>query len=807
MALLVALLVALFMGSGSGAAVAGGGEVRWILPAGQEARILGLVAPYETQAPVEPGTWFDRIALTPTGMDFVVEGRDPPAAPVTLRVRWSPATASMEIAPELSLTVHGLTDETPDNLARSVELLHDRIDSRLVTTLGPAFLGVAPDDARGEGFLDLADNEAMVRRGITQVTWEAVAETAPEAPGVWWGVLLGAVVMIFGALGLLRRWKGHRGWEAIWGVLLSLGAVAAWWLTGAVSAAGLAQTIRTPAELEVLVPMHRDFALAVVFLIASGVATLVAASLVLRDLLRDRRPAAQVGAEVAAVLGVAAVSLFVRLGLGELNVLTDGGSGFDRVLQYGFGFGGTSLLITGALPASLAGMIWPAVALISVIAGLAPVAMYGLTRELGFSRWPAIAAAAALACWPLHAALFTSDFLQGPVLTVGLVGLWWVARSVRQDRPERLLVGAAIYGGLIWMRPDAMIWALPYAAVAAPLGWKWRTHGGVWAAMGLGALAIGCRLLSYAKNPGILPQGGANVVELTGEGFLLAGHAALPWWLWLGIPAGIPALWSRHRVAALVVFGGLAAYLSLRVGGTPPDLLEFFRYLAPAMAWVSLIVGLGLAWWVERVPAGRARVVAACVVGAALLATPVLHRAYLGTTFGPRVSDQVFRVVLADLPADASIIVPGEARGDGLDPAPRFRYIAWEEFPNREAPVPGNRVVSAAVLLDFVRTDGRLPEFGDLALASGARREGPTRWYYLRTGECLYTQPYDTATDQDPGTCQALEAALEIEVVEAWTTPFRHHRLVSQPGDRALPKYDDDFRTILYRVRGLRTSP
>ncbi len=782
-------------------------DVRWILPAGQEELVLSLVSPYRTQAPVEPGTWFDHIALTATGMDFVVEGRDPPGGPVTIRVRWSPSTASAAVLPEISLTIEGMDDGASPNLARSVGIIHGLLADRLEDTLGPAFLGIAPGDRKGDGLLSPMDAEAMTARGITQVTWDAVGETAPEAPGARATALLLGVVLIFGILGLLRRVKGAPGWEAVAGLLIAAAAAAAWWLTGGMSAAGLEETNRSPAELDYLVPMQRDFALAVIFT-AGGLLALAGLFVgALAGLLRGRYAVAVASREAGVVLALAAGSLLLRFGVGELNLLTDGGSGFERILSYAFGYGGTSLLVHWFLPGSLQGMIWPAVALTSALAALAPAALYALARELGLDRGAAAAAAMALLCWPLHAALYTSDFLQGPILTLGLLGLWSLAHAVRRESPGALWAGVMVFGGLIWMRPDAMIWALPYGAVAAPLVWRWRRRGALWSAVGFGALAVGCRLLSYAQSPGILPEGGGNILSLNAEGFRLAGHVAFPWWLWIGIPAGIPVLWTRHRVAGLVAAGGVAAYLSLKVGGSPPDLLEFFRYLAPAMAWVSLVAGLGLAWWVGRLPAGRARAAAAAVILAAYVATPLLHAGYLGTAYAPRVSDRIFREVLAGLPGEASIIVPGEDRHDGLDPSTRFRYVAWEEFGTREDPVPGNRVLSAATLLAFVRGEERLPGYGDLDLASGDRRSGATEWYYLRAGECLYAQGFDPISALDPGSCAALESALELVPVRSWSVPYRNHRLVTQPGEWRPPKVDDDFRYVLYRVEGLHAAP
>jgi len=801
-----------------GAPRAGEQQVRWVVPRNREAVVLGLVAPYRTLAPVEPGTWFERIALTDASVDFVVTGREPPAGPVVVAVRWDGITASKAQRPEIRVSVEGLADDTPDNLRRSVELLHHRIRAGLTDACDDLLRPVQMESSgeSGGSFIwpeaFMSAYPALLDRppesmGITQVGLEAVAETAPEPPqGVWVFAALIPAVLLAG-LGFRRFLRGGRPWEVAWGVLASAGVVAVWWLLSEMSEEGYRRTIRSREELEYLIPMHRDFLLAWVFLGVGLAASAGAAAAHLVGALRDRgEPTVPLG-ETGIAICLAAAGLLVRFGLGSPELLTDGGSGFERMLQYNFGYGGMSILLTWLLPAAMEGQVWPAISVNAALAGLAPAALYRLARELEFDRGPAALAGMALVCWPLHAALFTSDFLQGPVLTFGLAGLAWTARATRTGRAAWLLPGAVVFSALIWMRPDAVIWALPFAAAAAPTLWRGRGEGAPWLAVGYGALALGCRLLSYAQSPGILPEGDGNHLSLNIEGFLLAGHEALPWWIWLGIPAGIPVLWTRHRTAGLVAAGGLAAWLSLKVGGSPPDLLEFFRYLAPAMAWVSLVAGMGLARLACFAPAGRLRVAVAATLAAGLAATPLIHAGYLGTSYGPRDSDRVLREVLHDLPGDCSLVVPGEVRRDGLDPAPRYRYTAWEEKDREETSIPGNRVLSAAIFSEFLGAEGRLPRLDDLDLAWRGAVTGETCWYFLRTGECTISQGFNTEAARDPGTCRAVHEALDLEPVETWAVPYRNHRLVTQARERRPPKYDDDFTYVLYRVRGLRRRP
>ena len=795
---------------------AGEQGVRYVVPREREAEVLSLVAPYRTLAPVEPGTWFERIALTDSSMEFVVVGREPVGGPVSIVVRWGVTTDPAQQRPPLEVTVEGLGADTPANLRRSVEDLYGKITDRLTEARVMTLLKPVLGDPWGVpgGFYSWLETilasypslrtGAPESMGINQVRWEAVLETAPAPPSAAWMLAVLLPVLLLAGLGVRRLRRGGPPWEWALGLLVVAGGAATWWLVSPPSPEGPSAALGSSELGRYLVSLHRDFAVASFF---TGVALLGGAAALLwctLRALRGRGPRGALRVDLPVLLGLAAGSLLVRFGLGGVDLLTDGGSGFERVLRYSFGYGGTSLLVSWFLPRASQGLLWPAIAFTSTVAALAPVALYGLARALEFSRMAAVAAALSLLCWPLHAAMYTSDFLQGPLLTLGLLGLWCLAHGVREEHPAGLLGGAAIFGGLIWMRPEAPAWVLPYAAVAAPLLWRWRRRAALWLAVGYGALALGSRLLSYAMNSWILPAGGGNTLILDAEGFLLAGHAALPWWLWLGIPAGLPVLWRRHRVAGLVAAGGVAGYLSLRVGGSPPDLLEFFRYLTPVMAWSSLMVGLGLVRLVDLAPSGRPRQGIALFLCIAFLATPVFHRQYLAVGYAPGASDAVFRQVLAFLPEDAAVIVPGETRRDGLDPSSRYRYVAWEEFPGRGASIPGYRVVSAAAFLEFVRVERRIPGVDELDLDAEGTREGGTRWFYFRSGECLVAHGFDARSAQDPGSCRGLEEVLELEPVETWPVPFRDHRLVTQPRERRRPKFDDDFAFVLYRVRGLR---
>jgi hypothetical protein len=784
------------------APAAGADDATWVLPPGHEETALGLVAPYRTEAPVEPGTWFTRISLHATGMDFVVEGRTPPAGPVTIMVRWSETTPAADQPPALTLRIEGLDDETPPNLRRAAELLHARIDDRLQSLLGAALHPESPGALQAVPFLTPIRDEVTENREIGPTSWADALRTRPPPPRPWSALLLFAAATFCVVLGIRRRRRGGTGWLLVPGLLIPSGALAIWWFRGGIGAAE-GTLPWSSEELRHVVPSHREFAAAWLFLGLAVTATLVALA---RGLAARRKDRSGSHPDGEILLGLALGSVLVRFGVGGVNLLTDGGSGFERLLTYGQGYGGTSLLVSWILPAAQDGRIWPAIHVTAGLAALAPPALYALAAELEFPRPAAAAAALALLCWPLHAALFTSDFLQGPTLTVGTFGLWLVVRAARRGSASHLLAGAAVFGGLVWMRPEGFLWALPFAAAAAPFAQRRWRDGLFWGAVGLGALAIGCRALSIAQVlvPG--PEGYRlpGLGLLTVERFLLVGHPALPWWLWLGVPPGLAVLRHRRRAAGIVVAGLGAAGLALLLGGSAPDFLEFFRYSAPAMLWLSMLAGAGLAALAGALPSRRWRRGASALLLLGFLATPLLHADYLSTAYAPRVSDGFFRTLLRDLPAGASIIVPGELRDDGLDPSTRYRYIAWEEFDSRGEGIPGSRVVSAAVLQEFLRMEGRLPGYEDLDMAFGGRRSGPTEWYYFRSCECVSGPEIEPSPVGDPGTCRGLEEALELAPARTWAAPYRNHRLVAQSRERRPPRYDDGHVYILYKVLGRR---
>ena len=158
------------------------------------------------------------------------------------------------------------------------------------------------------------------------------------------------------------------------------------------------------------------------------VALMVAFGTGLWALIAPRSRAASAPAEPSrsTVLSLAGLvllwSLLIRLGLTTPNLLTDGGSGFSRVLYGVQGFAGISYLLDLVLTGDARWDIWSAIHVTTALSALTPALVVLLARELGFSLRAAVLGGLALACLPLHAAMFSSDLIVGPA--VAIVGHW-----------------------------------------------------------------------------------------------------------------------------------------------------------------------------------------------------------------------------------------------------------------------------------------------------------------------------------------------------------------------------------------------
>jgi hypothetical protein len=676
----------------------GDGPPNWVVPGGQEARILSLVAPNVTLAPVLPGTWFDRIEITDDAIIFVVSGREPPAGPMEIRLSWDAGAPSDRTPPPWQLEVRGEADPGP--LTESVALLRSRIEARLTPELYGGLLSYVADSGgdlaeeapdwveRIAGTFGLVWRERGAR-GLIQYSLGDVDVTAPAAPPAWVLVALLALVAAGSAAGLRRVRRAPRpGAPAAWAPLLAFGVVGAallatWWLRAPMSEAGIIVADHPDAVLRWLVPAHREAALAWVFLAAAVLAT--GAGLV--DVLRaERRPGrVRVFVELGIVAGVSAL---VRGALVAPNLYSRGAGGFERLLRYVPGEGGLSLMISGILPGREDGFIWSAVGAATILAAWGPPVLYLLARALRLSAPVSLVAGVALACWPLHAMLSASDLLVAPVLVIG-IGAWaFCAQAAATDRPRLLLPAAALLAFGVWCRLDGFVLLLPAAALLAGAAGRWRRRSELWLAGAWIGLAVFCRILGWPGTTGPAAwSAGEAFVALTAS-----VHAVLPWWLIFMIPGvvatcGVPAL--RRPVLLGIVAAAVAVPLLGARGGAP--WIEGGGLLLP---WAALLCGLGADALGSRLPSGALRTALAVVVSVGVLGTPVLHRGELGAPRGPARTDLAFRAGLAGAGARCSILVTGEEGPLAADELRRYRLIAWEQFERNPDGPRGDHVVT-----------------------------------------------------------------------------------------------------------------
>ena len=550
----------------------------------------------------------------------------------------------------------------------------------------------------------------------------------------------------------------------------------------------------------------REFAVVSVFLGSAIAGLVVAAAMGIRWVLRHGMPRAVLWTVGLAFL-VLGVSLLVRLGFTEPNVFTDGGTGHERVLDYGPGYGGLCVMVPWFLPAHLEGQIWPAVRVLTILSGLAPVSLFLLALGAGLGRPVALLSGLTLACWPLHAALYSSDFLNGGNLTLTLTGLAFAVGALRLDRAWLLLPAACVLSYSIWGRPEAPLHLLPTLVPGVLALRRWGHRFETWAGVGWVGLALAALLFSFVHRPERLEPvvRVAGLFVLPWEGVVQAGFAAFPWWLLLGFPLGA-ALAPRPYWVSFMVLGGFASgALPVFLGGMPEDLLEGFRYGTPVAAWFALVSGAGLHWLVVRLPTSRLRSGGLVLIAAAVCMTPLFHLEYLATPYGPRSTDIAFRKALRRIPSECGVVVPGEDRHDGLDPAVRYDYIAVEEW-KKDPDLPSvDRIVGAQRFLAEFRGGRGLPRVSSFAMDQSNPVDGNC-WYFFSTGECLVTQGNysGSSVTQDPGSCRALEAAVDMEPLETFAVGFRCHRLVSVPRVRELPRHAPDFPTRLFRVQGVK---
>ncbi len=490
------------------------------------------------------------------------------------------------------------------------------------------------------------------------------------------------------------------------------------------------------------------------------------------------------------ILGVLAWSAFVRFALTRTNILTDGGSGYRRLMDFIGGYGGLSVLVDLMAPRHL---MWSAIRVPAVLAALAPPLLTVLGRVLGFRRPIPLLAGLMLASVPLHAAMYTSDFLMGPLLTLTLLGLALAAAGANSGDDLPIIAGAGMLAFGTWCRPDGAIAGAPLLAVAWPVVKGWRRHPLAWLGFGLfGANMIAAQIALHAL--GTSQSFGLHLPLPDDPGLFLIPED-VPYWLSLGAALGI-ALFRRLERRLLVIVGvsAVTGLLPLAVRGTTDvtaSYMEVFRYGTWVLPWLVLLAASGFVEAAQAIAtrvgdpasAGRARrVERAALIGVALLvlSSPVRAHRYLAREYGPRAEEQVFREALRRVPDKCTLVVPDDVRELGrenlgtIEIEARYELVAAEQ-----AGVDGHSpqdIVGVTTFLDALKQHGwpRGP-------AGGA----PLCYWFFEGSYC-----YTGSNGTPSASCRELLARLHSRQVLDKQIEYVSHRFVTRPDLRTPPLYD-----------------
>lgn len=730
------------------------------IPAGREDAILALFAPYRLGDELSGDFRWTALSIGKEGFTATVSSRTSTSS--ELRLEWSARAHASRIhtderaTPEFTEWPEAAREATEGLRAAVARNLDERAwDALLIKTLS--------HDARRE---------------------------PPPMPGARFPMVASALALLLCGLGMLAsRTDGIRS-RIIRLTLVAAGIAIGMappfvhaHLTRSVDGRSATRSA-TPQDLDAI---ERFFvagmlaaAMAVLgVLLIRGVATLWRAH-------RTKRTTSLAGSPTLDFILVGAWSLLVRLGLTATNLLTDGGSGWGRLLEYRRGFGGVAVLVDFVLPDR---PIFDSIAVPKIVAALAPPLLVLIARELGWGRLAGLLAGLALASLPIHAAVYSSDFEVGAVLSLQLLGLWLLLRGARRTEPLTASGGLLVLAYAVWGRPEALAVGLPMLVALLPLRSRLLSP----ALLGACAWCAGSffvRLQSLesfgADHPLLLKLLGA----FTAFTEVVSSAIVVPWWLWLTLPVGLLCLRSLPgRSVAFLAALALQGFAPLTaVGLMSGDELEFVRYATGLLPVVALLVGLGWAgvgsFAAERLSHRSThlspRIPIAAMAGLAMMSTPLLSHEYLSRIYGPTREYQAFLDALRRTPGQCTIVVPDDdgiaSLGMGtLEIFARYERIASEVHAAGLSHVKPSNVVATTRFLEEGASSECVLHFRGVACFDGARLDPVT-------------------------SCRDLAARYDLELLESFPMEYFSHRLVARPHRLEPPHYFAHLSLDLFRV-------
>lgn len=502
--------------------------------------------------------------------------------------------------------------------------------------------------------------------------------------------------------------------------------------------------------------------------------------------MRERKSTPSIAPWLLDVAMVGAWSLFVRFGLTATNILTDGGSGWGRLLWYRRGHSGISVLVDFVRSGS---PMHEAIAVPQFVAALSAPLLVAIARELGFGRIAGLLAGLAMASLPIHAAMYSSDFGTGAVLSLNLLGLWLVLRGARSSDPLSILGGTLVVAYAIWGRPEALSIGLPLLVTLLPF----RAHLLNPAALGGLAWVAGSALTRVGELNRNTPVSAVrDLLALPNVPFVEFASSSIlaPWWLWASVPLALLAMRRNHMTLFLAAFYVHAVAPFSMVSPARHDELELVRYGTSFFALFAWLSALG---WdrlggllARRMQGGASRVpvahLTAAVVAVAMLATPLLNRDYLARTYGPSQEYRVFSDFLRTVSGACLVVVPDdedltETASGSMEILGRYYAIAEEASAAGLSRITSENLVGTSRFLAGERTSDCVLHFRGVACFDG----GPV---------------------EPVSGCDDLAELYELERIDSTPVEFFSHRLVARPHWRKPPLYDPDFTFDVFRVTG-----